>query len=326
MAERIQAIENQAIVQLTEVKNLLELENFRVHYMGKKGLITELLQHLKDLTPEERPVFGKNLNIAKRRIEDMIAEKKTLFENLETEKKIKTDAIDVTLPGRGYARGKLHPITQVMEEVKEIFLRLGFIVESGPDIETDYYNFEALNIPKHHASRDMWSTLYVGEETLLRTHTSPVQIRVMEKKKPPLAVIAPGRVFRRDADPTHSTVFHQIEGFAVDKNITFANLKGVITAFLHAVFGKEKKVRFRPSYFPFTEPSAEVDVEWGDGWLEILGCGMIDPNVFKAVDYDPEVWSGYAFGMGIERIAMLKFGIKDIRLFFENDMRFLKQF
>src|SRR3989339_207888 len=326
MAERIQAIENQAIVQLTEVKNLLELENFRVHYMGKKGLITELLQHLKDLTPEERPVFGKNLNIAKRRIEDMIAEKKTLFENLETEKKIKTDAIDVTLPGRAYARGKLHPITQVMEEVKEIFLRLGFIVESGPDIETDYYNFEALNIPKHHASRDMWSTLYVGEETLLRTHTSPVQIRVMEKKKPPLAVIAPGRVFRRDADPTHSTVFHQIEGFAVDKNITFANLKGVITAFLHAVFGKEKKVRFRPSYFPFTEPSAEVDVEWGDGWLEILGCGMIDPNVFKAVDYDPEVWSGYAFGMGIERIAMLKFGIKDIRLFFENDMRFLKQF
>lgn len=338
MAERIKAVENEALIRLNEVKNLQELEEVRIRYVGKKGLITELVKNLKNIPADERPHFGKNLNITKAKLENLISEKRNALESIDKQKKIVSSAIDITMPGKGTKRGNLHPITQIMDEVIDIFLRLGFAIADGPDIESDYYNFEALNIPKHHASRDMWSTLYIGGDKLLRTHTSPVQIRVMEKRKPPLAIIAPGKVYRRDADVTHSTVFHQVEGFMVDKNITFADLKGTLTAFLRAVFGKEKRVRFRPSYFPFTEPSAEVDVECvmcagrgcrickETGWLEILGCGMIDPNVFKNVNYDPEEYSGYAFGMGIERIAMLKFGISDIRLFFENDLRFLKQF
>ncbi|NQU16554.1 MAG: phenylalanine--tRNA ligase subunit alpha [Candidatus Saganbacteria bacterium] len=345
MVERIKAVEDEAISRLNEIKNLQELEAWRIRYLGKKGLLTELVKNLKNIPTEDRPHFGKNLNITKNKLENIIKEKRVTLESADKEKKIKSSAVDITMPGKGIKRGKLHPITQVMNEVVDIFLRLGFSIADGPDIETDYYNFEALNIPKHHASRDMWSTLYIEKDTLLRTHTSPVQIRVMEKKKPPLAIIAPGKVYRRDADVTHSTVFHQVEGFMVDKNITFADLKGTLTALLHAIFGKAKRVRFRPSYFPFTEPSAEVDVECVNcggkgklsngescrvcketGWLEILGCGMIDPNVFKNLKYDPDKYSGYAFGMGIERIAMLKFGISDIRLFFENDLRFLKQF
>ncbi len=338
MVERIKAVEDEALLRLNDIKNLQGLEAWRIHYLGKKGLLTELVRNLRNIPADDRPHFGKSLNITKNKLENLLKEKKSTLGSADKEKKIKASTIDITMPGQGQKRGKLHPITQVMNEVVDIFLRLGFSIQSGPDIESDYYNFEALNIPKHHASRDMWSTLYIEEDKLLRTHTSPVQIRVMEKKKPPLAIIAPGKVYRRDADVTHSTVFHQVEGFMVDKNITFADLKGTLTALLHAVFGKEKKVRFRPSYFPFTEPSAEVDVECmmckgkgcrickETGWLEILGSGMIDPNVFKHVKYDPEKYSGYAFGMGIERIAMLKFGISDIRLFFENDLRFLRQF
>ncbi|MFC1496510.1 phenylalanine--tRNA ligase subunit alpha [Candidatus Margulisiibacteriota bacterium] len=345
MVERVKAVESEASLRYKEIKSKEDLEAFRIRYLGKKGLLTELLKNLKSLPPEERPHFGQTINKVKTKIEQLVLEKNELFEKSTRDEKLTKGAIDITLPGRGVKRGKIHPITQVMEEVKSVFQHLGFSIAEGPDVESDYYNFEALNIPKHHASRDMWSTLYIKDEVLLRTHTSPVQIRVMGKQKPPLAIIAPGRVYRRDADVTHSTVFHQVEGFMVDKEITFADLKGVLIAFLHSVFGREKMVRFRPSYFPFTEPSAEVDVQCmacngngkvssGEpcricketGWLEILGCGMIDPNVFKYVNYDPEEYSGFAFGMGIERIAMLKFGISDIRLFYENDLRFLKQF
>ncbi|MFH1683268.1 MAG: phenylalanine--tRNA ligase subunit alpha, partial [Candidatus Margulisiibacteriota bacterium] len=264
--------------------------------------------------------------------------RKMILSQSEQKKKIEAGKLDVTLPGKGIKRGRKHPISTVMDEAKMIFLRLGYEIAEGPDIELDYYNFDGLNIPPHHPSRDAFSTLFITDKVLLRTHTSPVQIRVMEKRKPPLAIIAPGRVYRRDSDATHSPVFHQLEGFLVDDHVTFGDLKGTLTEFLRQMFGLERKVRFRPSFFPFTEPSAEVDVECvlcngqgcrlckQTGWLEILGSGMIDPNVFKAVGYNPEKYSGFAFGMGIERIAMLKYGIDNIRLFFENDVRFLEQF
>lgn len=338
MVERIKAIEQEALGALESVNDLTALDQLRVRYLGKKGLLTELTRNLGSLSPEERPRFGAALNEVKTKIEDLINNKKSILENAAVSQKLKGEVLDITLPGVGIARGKLHPITQVMDELIDIFQRLGFSIAEGPEVETDYYNFEALNIPKDHPSRDMWSTLWIDADKLLRTHTSPVQIRVMEKQKPPLAVIMPGRVYRRDADITHSPVFHQLEGLLVDQNVTFGDLKGTLTAFLHSVFGKNIKVRFRPSYFPFTEPSAEVDVECvmcegrgcrtcsNTGWLEILGSGMVDPNVFKYVKCDPEKYTGFAFGMGVERIAMLKFGIDDIRLFYENDMRFLRQF
>jgi phenylalanyl-tRNA synthetase alpha chain len=338
MVERIKAIEQEALGALESVNDLTALDQLRVRYLGKKGLLTELTRNLGSLSPEERPRFGAALNEVKTKIEDLINNKKSILENAAVSQKLKGEVLDITLPGVGVKRGKLHPITQVMDELIDIFQRLGFSIAEGPEVETDYYNFEALNIPKDHPSRDMWSTLWIDEDKLLRTHTSPVQIRVMEKQKPPLSVIMPGRVYRRDADITHSPVFHQVEGLLVDRDVTFGDLKGTLTTFLHSVFGKNKKVRFRPSYFPFTEPSAEVDVECmmcsgagcrtcsNTGWLEILGSGMVDPNVFKYVKYDPEKYTGFAFGMGVERIAMLKFGIDDIRLFFENDLRFLRQF
>jgi phenylalanyl-tRNA synthetase alpha chain len=338
MVERIKAIEIEALDLIGKASDLREIDDLQVRYLGRKGLLTELIKNLKSLPEAERPNFGKVLNETKIEIESAINEKKEKFSTRQADLKLKSEVIDITIPGDGVKRGKLHPITQVMDELINIFNRMGFSIAEGPDVETDYYNFEALNIPKYHPSRDMWSTLWITEDTLLRTHTSPVQIRVMEKRKPPIAVIMPGRVYRRDADVTHSTVFHQLEGLLVDTDVTFGDLKGTLTAFFHSVFGKDKKVRFRPSYFPFTEPSAEVDVECvmcngsgcricsGTGWLEILGSGMVDPNVFKHVNYDPEKYTGFAFGMGIERIAMLKFGIDDIRLFFENDIRFLEQF
>jgi phenylalanyl-tRNA synthetase alpha chain len=286
-----------------------------------------LLKSLGTLSADERPKVGALVNEAKNAIEQALQEKKALLQKSEQTQKIAAEKLDVTLPGKGIRRGHYHPLTQVMEEAKDIFIRLGFEIAEGPEIETEYYNFDGLNIPPHHPSRDMWSTLFVEGGQLLRTHTSPVQIRVMEKRKPPLAIIAPGRVYRRDYDATHSPVFQQLEGFLVNKNVTFGDLKGTLTEFLRQMFGKEKNVRFRPSFFPFTEPSAEVDVEWeGRGWMEILGSGMIDPNVFKAVGYDPEKYSGYAFGMGIDRIAMLKYGIDNIHLMYENDLRFLEQF
>jgi phenylalanyl-tRNA synthetase alpha chain len=338
MVERIKAVEQEALGALASVNDLTTLDQLRVRYLGKKGLLTELTRNLGGLPPEERPRFGAVLNEVKTKLEELIKDKKAALETTAVSQKLKGEALDITLPGVGVKRGKLHPITQVMDELIAIFQRLGFSIAEGPEVESDYYNFEALNIPLNHPSRDMWATLWIDEKRLLRTHTSPVQIRVMEKQKPPLAVIMPGRVYRRDADITHSPVFHQVEGLLVDQTVTFGDLKGVLTAFLHSVFGKNKKVRFRPSYFPFTEPSAEVDVECvmcngagcrtcsNTGWLEILGSGMVDPNVFKYVKYDPEKYTGFAFGMGVERIAMLKFGIDDIRLFYENDMRFLRQF
>jgi len=274
----------------------------------------------------------------KARLEAAIDAKVAAIETLERAERLSRERIDITLPGRCIRPGRMHPVTQVMEEIEEIFSGLGFDVAEGPEVELDYYNFEALNLPKDHPARDMQDTFYVSDEVLLRTHTSPVQIRVMEKERPPLRVIAPGTVYRRDSDITHTPMFHQVEGFMVDKGVTFSNLKGVLTHFLHSLFGDRTDIRFRPSFFPFTEPSAEIDIRCvmcggsgcrvckGSGWLEILGAGMIHPEVFRSVKYDPEEYTGFAFGLGIERIAMLKFGIEDIRMFFENDLRFLRQF
>ncbi len=321
-----------------QIKNEIDLKNFSAKYKGNNGLISKLFQELKKIeNKDEKKQKGKEINELKQYFEELLAEKeKFLIEKLR-EEELKN--IDVSLPGYDIKKGKIHPITQVMEEIKSIFLRMGFSIAEGPDIEKDYYNFTALNFPHDHPARDMHDTFKINDEYLLRTHTSPIQVRVMEKQKPPLKIIAPGRVFRRDAiDASHSPVFHQVEGFMVDKNIRFSDLKGVLDLFTKEFFGRELKTRFRPSFFPFTEPSAEVDVQCVNckgqgcsackqtGWLEILGAGMIHPNVFRAVKYDPEKWTGFAFGMGVERIAMLKYGINDLRLFYENDLRFLKQF
>lgn len=338
MQDKIKQIENEALQAVSSAGTIQSLDEARVRYLGKKSEFMQFLRSLGELPREERPAMGALLNEVKEKLERALREKKIILLQRDQQKKIETEKIDVSLPGKGIKRGRIHPVTQVMEEAKQIFLQLGYEIAEGPDVETDYYNFDGLNIPPYHPSRDMWSTLFITDEVLLRTHTSPVQIRVMEKRKPPLAIIAPGRVYRRDSDATHSPVFHQLEGFLVDKLVTFGDLKGTLTEFLRQMFGKNRKVRFRPSFFPFTEPSAEVDVECvmcagrgcrlckDSGWLEILGSGMIDPNVFKAVGYDAEKVSGFAFGMGIERIAMLKYGIDNIRLFFENDLRFLEQF
>ncbi|MFC1559541.1 phenylalanine--tRNA ligase subunit alpha [Candidatus Margulisiibacteriota bacterium] len=334
----IKTLEDTAISKIEKADSSEKLESIRIEYLGRKSKLSDALKGLGKLSSDERAKVGKAVNDAKGKIEAKLFTRKKEIEGREKEAKIETGTIDITLPGKGVIRGRPHPITQVFDEVIEIFEKMGYSVEEGPDIENDWYNFEALNFPKEHPARDMHDTFYVDGESLLRTHTSPVQIRTMEEKKPPLAIIAPGRVYRCDADVTHSPVFHQLEGLLVDKGITFSDLKGTLTAFLHQVFGRDRNVRFRPSFFPFTEPSAEVDVECiicggvgcrvckNTGWLEILGAGMVDPNVFKSVGIDPEVYSGFAFGMGIERIAMLKFGVNDIRLFYENDTRFLRQF
>ena len=338
MEDKIKLIKEEALRVIQQAQDMAALEEARVRFTGKKSGLMELLKSLGTLPAEERPKAGALLNETRQAIEQALQGRKVILLGAEQAQKIAAEKIDVTLPGKGIRRGHLHPLTQVMDEAKGIFLRLGFEVAEGPEIETAYYNFDGLNIPPHHPSRDMWSTLFINDDILLRTHTSPVQIRVMEKRKPPLAIIAPGRVYRRDSDATHSPVFHQLEGFLVNKDVTFGDLKGTLTEFLRQMFGQKKKVRFRPSFFPFTEPSAEVDVECmmcggkgcrlckGTGWLEILGSGMIDPNVFKAVGYDPEKFTGFAFGMGIDRIAMLKYGIDNIRLFYENNLRFLEQF
>jgi phenylalanyl-tRNA synthetase alpha chain len=338
MVERIAAIKDEAVEMINDIRDLKQLEEVKIRYLGRKGLVTELIKYLGNLPKEERPHFGQKVNEAKLELEELLKKKQNSLKEAEKEKKIKEEKIDISFPGTPLPQGKSHVLTQTMDEIVDIFSRMGFAIAYGPDVETDYYNFEALNIPQHHPSRDMWSTLYINEKLLLRTHTSPVQIRVMEKEKPPLAVIVPGKVYRRDADVTHSTVFHQVEGLLVDKNVTFGQLKGTLISFLQAIFGKHRRVRFRPSFFPFTEPSAEVDVECimcngkgcrvcsHTGWLEILGAGMVDPNVFTHVNYDTTIYSGFAFGLGVERIAMLKYGIGDIRLFYENDLRFLRQF
>ena len=313
-----------------------ELRQLRTDFLGKKGLVTQVIKDMRELSSEQKREVGRHVNELKNWIENEIKEKTEKLKGSSTEGADRI--LDITLPGRKEARGSLHPITHVMDELIAIFMSLGFQVAEGPEVESDYYNFEALNIPKDHPARDMQDTFYIGGEKVLRTHTSPVQIHVMEKQQPPLRIIAPGKVYRCDSDISHTPMFHQIEGLMVDENVTFSDLKGVMNIFVHQIFGEKTKVRFRPSFFPFTCPSAEVDIQCvmcsgkgcrvcsQTGWLEILGAGMVDPAVFGAVDYDPEKWTGFAFGMGIERIAMLKYGINDIRLFFENDLRFLQQF
>ena len=315
-----------------------ELQDAKVRLLGKKGELTAIMKGMGALTAEERPAIGALANRVKDELESLFEQRAAGLREKTIAQRLERERIDVTLPGRGRRIGSKHPITQVTEEICRIFSGLGFGIAEGPEIEKDFYNFEALNFPKDHPARDMQDTFFVSEEVLLRTHTSPVQIRTMLKHEPPLRVVAPGTVYRRDSDITHSPMFHQVEGFLVDRDITFGDLKGVLGTFVSQYFGEKVGVRFRPSFFPFTEPSAEVDIQCvicggsgcrvckNSGWLEILGSGMIDPEVFRAVDYDPEHYSGFAFGMGVERIAMLKYGVKDLRLFFENDVRFLRQF
>lgn len=314
------------------------LEQIRVQYLGKKGHITALMKQLGQLSAEQRPRAGQVINQAKQAVQQAIGLKKTDVQNAELKTQLMAETIDVTLPGRGQQTGGLHPVSRTMVRIEKLFAEMGFEVKTGPEIEDDYHNFEALNIPESHPARAMHDTFYFDPHTVLRTHTSPVQIRTMEAQKPPLRVIAPGRVYRCDSDVTHTPMFHQVEGLMVDEQVSFTDLKGILDEFLKQFFEKDLKVRFRPSYFPFTEPSAETDIECvmcagkgcrvcsHTGWLEVLGCGMVHPEVFRHVGIDSEKYTGFAFGMGVERLAMLRYGVNDLRLFFENDLRFLRQF
>jgi phenylalanyl-tRNA synthetase alpha chain len=338
MREELEGLYNAALAELTNVQSEDALQELRVKYLGKKGLLTSVMKSLGSLAPEDRPIAGQIANQVKSQLEDRLQvvhdslRRKAMLDKLESER------LDVTLPGRRRPLGSKHPISLVIEEVVAIFASLGFQVAEGPEIELDLYNFEALNMPKDHPARDMQDTFFVSESIVLRTHTSPVQIRTMLNQPPPVRIIAPGRVYRCDSDATHSPMFHQIEGLLVDQKVTFSDLKGILTTFLSQYFGAGTGVRLRPSFFPFTEPSAEVDIACvmckgkgcrvckNTGWLEILGAGMVDPEVFRHVHYDSNAYSGFAFGMGIERLAMLRYGISDMRLLFENDLRFLSQF
>jgi phenylalanyl-tRNA synthetase alpha chain len=338
LLQDVSELKEQAAAELKNLADARSAEACRVKYLGRKGLITSVLKSLGELDPSERPAVGREINIFKVKFEEELGRLMEEFGRAEQQKKIAAERVDVTLPGRMIRAGHRHPLRETMREIVGTFTDMGFSVHVGPEIESEYYNFEGLNVPKDHPARDMQDTFYVEGGLLLRTHTSPVQIHVMEKEKPPIFAIFPGAVYRRDSDVTHSPMFHQVEGLVVDRNITMGNLKGVLSAFCRKIFGGKLAVRFRPSYFPFTEPSAEVDIQCvicqgsgcrickGSGWLEILGCGMVDPAVFAAVKIDSKKYSGFAFGMGVERIAMLKYAINDIRLFFENDMRFLEQF
>jgi len=338
MTEELRTLRKQAETELQKAGTESEFQEIRTRYLGRKGLLTGLLRNIANVLPQDRALFGKECNEVKDLISARIDKRLAEIAVSGKEAALRSARIDVTLPGRAMRYGSLHPVTQVREEICGIFARLGFSIVEGPEVELDYYNFEALNIPKDHPARDMQDTFYVDENIVLRTHTSPVQVRTMEKSAPPIRVLSPGRVYRRDSDVAHTPMFHQIEGLLVDEGVTFGDLKGVLTVFLKQMFGEETALRFRPSFFPFTEPSAEVDIRCvicggrgcrvckQSGWLEILGSGMVDPEVFKNVGYDSEKFTGFAFGLGLERIAMLKFGISDIRLFFENDLRFLTQF
>ncbi len=337
--KRIRAILKGAREELERAASTRDLEQVRIKYLGKKGLLTQLLRAMPSLSPAERPVVGREANAAKAEIEAELARRLQALAGAERAARLRADRVDLTLPGRRTPPGSIHPLSRVLEEIIDVFVGLGFAVADGPEVELDYYNFEALNIPRDHPARDMQDTFYVSDEILLRTHTSPVQIRTMLAQRPPVRIIVPGRVYRRDnLDQTHSPVFHQVEGLAVDRNISMGDLKGTLELFARELFGPEARIRFRPSYFPFTEPSAEVDVRCfackgagcrmckASGWLEILGSGMVHPRVLRTVGYDPEEVTGWAFGMGVERIAMLKYRIDDIRLFYDNDVRFLEQF
>lgn len=339
MLERLEKIEKESKLEIKSISSLSELELFRIKYLGKKGVLTLILKEISLLSQDERPKLGKIANTIRGFLEENITSLKEKFEEENINKKLAEEKIDITAPGIKNSLGKKHPLNVVLEEIEDIFISMGFSIEEGPEIEYVKYNFDDLNSPPNHPSRDLTDTFYVNDKLVLRTQTSPVQIRTMKNKKPPIRMIAPGRVYRRDeVDATHSPIFHQIEGLVVDTDITMANLKGTIEVFLQKLYGNNTKLKFRPHNFPFTEPSAEVDISCfkcggsgcsfckNEGWIEILGCGMVHQNVFKNCEIDPEVYSGFAFGLGLERIAMFKYGIEDIRLFYENDMRFLKQF
>ncbi|MCP4273459.1 MAG: phenylalanine--tRNA ligase subunit alpha [Gammaproteobacteria bacterium] len=325
---RLPEIKNEGLSAITDAENPTQLEQIRVEYMGKKGRLTELLKGLGKLEPTERPKAGAAINVVKQDIQKAIQDRSVELEEAVLAEKLASESIDITLLGRGEENGGLHPVTRTLQRIESFFAQVGFSVETGPEIEDDYHNFEALNIPPHHPARAMHDTFYLGPDRLLRTQTSDVQIRTMEKKKPPLRIIAPGRVYRCDSDMTHTPMFHQVEGLLVDEHASFADLKSMLFDFLHNFFEEDFDIRFRPSYFPFTEPSAEVDIQIGDNdnWLEVLGCGMVHPNVLEKVGVDSEKFTGYAFGMGVERLTMLRYGVKDLRMFFENDLRFLRQF
>lgn len=339
LKENISQIRKEFEEKIKSTNKLFEVQEITVEFLGKKGKVTALLKEMGNITAEERPVYGQYLNELRNFIEEKLDEKKRYFEKIELEEKLKKEVIDITLPGKKNENGTLHPITQVINKVTDIFLGMGYSIAEGPEIELTKYNFDALNTPIDHPARDIQDTFYIAENLILRTQTSPVQVRTMEKSEPPIKIICPGKVYRSDnIDATHSAMFHQIEGLVVDKNISFADLKGTLETFAKAMFGDKTKIRLRPHHFPFTEPSAEVDVSCficngsgckvckGEGWIEILGAGMVHPNVLKAGGIDSEKYSGFAFGMGVERIAMCEYGIDDLRYFYENDIRFLKQF
>jgi len=335
VVKSIKEIEEQAFQELENALTSEDVESLSIKYLGRKGLVTTFLRNISKLPEEERPDAGKNANLLKTVLDKAF---KTAADKLKAKSGGADDFIDVTLPGRPLTRGHLHPITKISREISDVFVKLGFDIAEGPEVETDYYNFEALNIPKYHPARDMQDTFYISDSIVLRTHTSPTQPRVMEKTQPPVRIIAPGKVYRCDSDITHTPMFHQVEGLMVDKNVSFGDLKGILTTFIQQIFDEETSLRFRPSYFPFTEPSAEVDIRCvickgkgcrvcsKSGWLEILGAGMVHPAVFENLGYDTDKYTGFAFGVGIERLAMLKYGIDDLRKFFENNMRFLGQF
>ena len=339
MKEQLESIREAARQELAKIESRAGLDAARVRFLGKKGELTAVLKQMGKLTAEERPVIGQLANEVRAYIEQIVETREKELKAEETARQLENERIDVTMPGKCRPLGHKHPLSIVLDEVKEIFLGMGFEVATGPEVEWDYYNFEALNIPPDHPARDTQDTFYINENIVLRTQTSPVQVRVMEKQKPPIRIISPGRVYRSDAvDATHSPLFHQIEGLVVDKGITFADLKGTLETFVKRLYGEDSVVRFRPHHFPFTEPSAEVDVQCfnchgegcrlckGEGWIEILGCGMVHPKVLSNCDIDPEIYSGFALGMGLERVVMRRYNIDDLRLFYENDVRFLKQF
>ena len=338
MKDELEKIRQEVLTFLGKAGTEEEISEIRVRSLGRRGSLTQLLKQLGTLSEEVRREIGRKANEIKGELDAKIEEALQGVREREKRQAVERERLDVTLSGRPVPLGRRHPLSQTLERIVEIFSHLGFEVVEGPEVELDYYNFEALNIPKGHPAREMQATFFISEDVVLRTHTSPVQVRTMEKRRPPVRVICPGAVYRCDSDPTHSPMFHQVEGLLVDEGVTFADLKGVLTAFVHQMFGEGTRLRFRPSFFPFTEPSAEVDIECflcggkgcgvcsDTGWLEILGSGMVDPAVYRFVNYDPERVTGFAFGMGIERITMLKYGINDIRLFFSNDLRFLRQF
>lgn len=339
MKEKLNQIKAAAESALSAAQTLDTIEELRVRFLGKKGELTAVMKGMGALSAEERPLIGQLANEVRTFVESEIENKKATLEAFAEEAKILAEKIDVTIPGKRPEKGKKHPLTTVLDDLKDIFIGMGFSIVDGPEVELDYYNFEALNIPKDHPARDTQDTFYIDDNVVLRTQTSPVQIRTMEKQKPPIRIISPGRVYRSDAvDATHSPVFHQVEGLVIDKGITMADLKGTLEVFVHKLYGEDTRLRFRPHHFPFTEPSAEVDISCfncggkgcpickGEGWIEILGCGMVHPKVLKTCNIDPDVYSGFAFGIGLERTTMFRYDIKDLRMYFENDVRFLKQF